>query len=141
MSTLNDLMDAVRDLIRANVATKRMVTRAFRDLEALPDEQAERGVFTLIAQGEQDFANYRGREAQLGTLRAIVSGQFKLGEGATGEDIEREEFAMVEELKAVAQLRHWPAPITAFELVEWSQSSQIEAPYGWIVARVNLRST
>ena len=128
-------MNAARTLVAENVPAWRVVTRSWKDFDGHAQADLEAGIYTLISQAERDYANYYGREAQLGLQTILISGVFVLSESATGEQIEDAEFEMVEELKAVAQVRSKPEIIGALQLVGFQQSGQLEAPYGWILAR------
>lgn len=135
MSGLTDVMNAVRTLVTDTVPAGRVVTRSWKDFDGHLQADLEAGIYTLVSQAERDYANYYGREAQLGTQTILISGVFVLPEDATGEQIEDGEFEMVEELQAVAQERAKPAIIGALQLMGFQQSGQLEAPYGWVLAR------
>ncbi len=129
------VMNAVKSLIESTVPSTRVVTRSWLDIDQRNQSDLRNGVYTVMSQAERDYANYRGREGELGTHTILVSAQFLLAENATGEQVEDAEFAMLDELKLVAKSASKPALIGALELVGIQQSGQLEAPYGWVLAR------
>lgn len=106
----------------------RVVTRDLRDFAQHAQADLEAGVLTLISHRESGYANYRGREADLGKLAIITVGQLKLPEDAQPSAVEDAEFAFAEEVKAFLQT---VLPVEAVVLQETRFSGQLEAPYGW----------
>ena len=106
----------------------RVVTRSLRDFTQHQLSDLEAGILTLISHRESGYANYRGREADLGKLAIITVGQLKLPENAAPSDVEDAEFAFAEEVKTFLQT---VLPVEAVILLETRFSGQLEAPYGW----------
>lgn len=64
---LTAAMEALRQSL-ADALPGRVVTRSFKHLPARSDAELLAGVVTVVSLGEGDFATWRGREADLGTL-------------------------------------------------------------------------
>lgn len=109
----------------------RYVSRSFKPLPLRTEEELTAGVFSVISRGASRFANYRGREGDLGTLRVVIVGQVKVAEDADQKAIEDAEFAMIEQVTAFVQAPLL-SPLRQCLPVEYSQSAQLEHPYGWV---------
>lgn len=117
--------------IRADLALAmptRVVTRDFLDFAQRSQVDLEAGTLTIITQRESRYANYRGREADLGRMTLAVVGQLKLPEDALPSLVEDAEFAFAEEVKDWLQ---GVLPVNAVDLIETRFSGQMDAPYGW----------
>lgn len=116
----------------AEALPSRLVTRSFLPLALRPQEQLLQGVLTLINRGEKGYANYSGREAQLGKLDVLLIGQLRLAGDPTGLQVEQAELALAEEVKAFLRA---PLPAGVRECLAsgFAQSGQLETPGGWIV--------
>lgn len=124
---LRDALEGLKAGLAAALTT-RVVTRDLKSfVERLPSD-LEAGVLTLIAGREGRYANYRGREADLGKLNVLMVGQLKMPEDAAPSEVEDAEFAFAEEVKVFLQ---GGLPVNAAELLETRFSGQLEAPYGW----------
>ena len=124
------LADKLED-IRADLAQAlptRVVTRDFLDFGQRAQVDLDAGTLTIIAQREWRYANYRGREADLGRLTLAVVGQLKLPEDALPSLVEDAEFEFAEEVKDYLQ---GVLPVNAVDLLETRFSGQMDAPYGW----------
>ena len=69
------------------------------------DEDLRAGVVSLARLGEKDFANYRGREADLGTVEAVLVGRVAVGMDADEVELERAELALSPGERSAAQRR------------------------------------
>lgn len=107
----------------------RIITRSFKPHEQYKPAQLEKGVVTLLSNGEKDYSNVLGRLAEEGTLGLIIIGQIRVKEKAEGIDVEQAELDLVHELKEFC--RQPPAGI-AITMLSFSQSGQLECPYGFI---------
>ncbi|HYC64945.1 MAG TPA: hypothetical protein VEC14_09455 [Reyranellaceae bacterium] len=132
MTDLNTVMETLKSRLQS-VAPTRIVTRSYRDFADRPKLELEAGVFTVLSRGESDYHDLH--PAEFGTHRMLVIGQILLAEGATGEAVEQAEFALVDEIKAVTTAA-LPPELDGLTLLRFSQSGQLEAPYGWIVAEL-----
>ncbi len=112
----------------ATALQTRVVTRDLLSFDQRSETDLAAGVLTVIASREGNYANYRGREADLGKLSVAAVGQLKLPEDALPSEVEDAEFAFAEEVKAFLQTA---LPVEAVTLLETRFSGQLEAPYGW----------
>lgn len=129
---MGDLTDRMA-LILAELGTRypaRIVSRSLKDFADQKEADLLAGIYTLISLGEGGYANYNGREAEDGKQRMKLVGQILLSEDADSSAIEDAEFAMVEEIKVF--VRDLPAALCTLVMKGYSQSGQLEAPYGWI---------
>lgn len=124
---LADALNALRDGLAAAMPT-RVVTRDLLPFDLRREADLTAGVLSVVANTESRYANYRGREAQLGRLRVVVVGQIKLAEGVQPSAVEDAEFAFAE---AVKDFLGGVLPVTDVQLLETRFSGQLEAPYGW----------
>lgn len=124
---LRDALDGLKAALAAAMPT-RVVTRDLLGFEQRAQSDLEAGVLTVIASRESSYANYRGREADLGKVAVAVVGQLKLPEDALPSEVEDAEFAFVEEVKTFLQ---GSQPVNAVDLLETRFSGQLDAPYGW----------
>lgn len=107
----------------------RVVTRDLLAFEQRLQSDLEAGVLTVVSSREGRYANYRGREAQMGKLNVVVVGQLKLAEDALPSEVEDAEFEFAEEVK---DFLAGSLPVADVQLIETRFSGQLEAPYGWL---------
>ena len=135
MNTLTLQMQSLASALAA-AYPQRIVTRNWEDSSQRSDSDLARGIFTLIGKSESDYADYPGREAQLGTLQFVVIAQIKVAEGSGASAVEDAEGDLIDEIKAFASN---PPPSLAeagnLALTGWQQSGQLEHPYGWVAFR------
>lgn len=134
---LNSIKDALQSF-----APSRIVGRSLRDLGQISDADLRRGVYTLVCRNESDFAEYMGREAELGTLQLALVGQIRVDDGLDAVAIEDAELAMASEIKAFIKVtanNGVPGSEGVLMLTRWQQSGQLEYPYGWIVFDMTWR--
>lgn len=129
MSELSDRMALIRTQLAAAFPL-RVVTRDLLDFSARDYTDLEKGIYTLIGQGEGGYQNYSTREGMDGRQRILLVGQMQLGEDALPSAIEDAEFAMVDEIKSFLRAR--PALLAQLYMTGFRQSQQIDAPYGWV---------
>lgn len=133
---LDAAMDALASTLAAS-CTGRVVTRSFTPIAQRTAEELEAGVLALMAQGESGYANYRGREAELGTVKVVLVGQVKVADGSPPVEIERAEFAFAEQIKTAL---HGPLlpPLRQALARSFAQSGQLEHPYGWVAFELEV---
>ena len=124
---LREALDALAAGLQAALPV-RVVTRDLLNFDRRLQSDLEAGVLTLVAGREFAYANYRGREADLGRVAVVVVGQLKLPEDAAPSAVEDAEFAFAEEVKDYLR---GLLPVSAVDLLETRFSGQLEAPYGW----------
>ena len=124
---LADALNALKNGI-AVAMPARVVTRDLLSFDLRQESDLLAGVLTVLASREGRYANYRGREAQMGRLNVVVVGQLKLAEDALPSEVEDAEFAFAEEVK---DFLAGSLPVADVQLIETRFSGQLEAPYGW----------
>lgn len=105
----------------------RVVTRTLTDFALRKKEELAAGVYTIVSDGLPSGDLYTQ------TMRFIVVGQFKLGEKATGEEVEDVELAMIREVRNLLQ-RQLEGP--DMRVAKAEQSAQLEVPYGWVSLQI-----
>ena len=133
--TLNERMTALLAGLAAAMPA-RVVGRDLKDFGDRPKADIAAGVFTLVSRGEGGFKNYNGREAMDGKHRMLLVGQIELGEDAAPSAVEDAEFAMVEDVKGF--MRALPANLCSLTMTGFSQSGQVDAPYGWVAIDMEM---
>lgn len=131
---LRDALENLKDGLQAAMPT-RVVTRDFKNFDYREQRDLEAGVLTVMTTRERGYANYRGREADLGKLSLAVVGQLKLPEDALPSEVEDAEFVFAEEVKDFLK---GALPVQAADLLETRFSGQLEAPYGWFAMEMEV---
>lgn len=134
---LEERMEAIRASLEA-AAPARLVTRRFLTLPNVPAADLERGQYTICSRGVTDFKNYNGREAMDGIHRMVLSCRIQLPESADALEVERAEFAMVGDVRAWLQSLS-PGPLCCLVPTGFTQSGQLDAPYGWVLFELEMR--
>lgn len=137
MATPDDTLEALKNGLSAAMPL-RIVGREFRPLAQRRAEELLKGVVTLVNRGEDKYANYLGREAQLGALDVLLIGQLKVDDKASPLDVERAELALAEEVKAFLRAP-LPAGVVDCQAQSFVQSGQLEAPFGWVVFELEVQ--
>lgn len=134
---LNTALEAIRSQLEVALPG-RLVTRQFLPLGMRSLDELQAGVVCVVCLGEQGFANYRGREADLGTLKVVIVGQLQVPDGPDAPG--RVELA---ELELAGEIKSWlagppAAPLRQVLAGGWRQSGQLEAPAGWVVFELEV---
>ncbi len=124
---LADALNALKDGMAAAMPA-RVVTRDLLPFDLRSEADLTAGVLSVVSSREGRYANYRGREAQMGRLNVVAVGQIKLPENALPSEVEDAEFEFAEQVKAFLG---GVLPVTDIQLIETRFSGQMEAPYGW----------
>jgi len=137
VATPEQTLEALKNGLASSMPS-RIVRRSFKPLAQCKEDDLLQGIVTLVNRGERGYANYLGREAQLGTLDVLLIGQLKVDPKREPLEIEQEELALVEEIKAFLQA---PAPAGVVDCLaqSFTQSGQLEAPFGWVVFELEVR--
>lgn len=114
----------------------RVVTRQWKPYAQRTKAELLAGVVTVAGLGEDGFANYRGREADLGTLKLVVVGQLEV-DSKDPQDVEDAEDALAEGIKAFLR-EPLPPQIRSCLASGFRQSGQLEAPYGWVAFEMEV---
>ena len=113
----------------------RQVLRGLHDPAVLGDTALRQGVYMLVAEDKDGWAEYSGREGEHATLRFAVVGYIQLEERQTPEELEDAEAELEQELLAWCQASKAP-PLDAVYPQRVTYSGGLEHPYGWIVMRL-----
>lgn len=137
------------DPISMQLAALRTHLRAFLPLRVVSDSlidpaAADRqdllaGVICLVSEGGGSFANYLGREGELGQLRTRMVGFVLVEENTPPVDIEAAELALLDDVLRWTQYPNAPAGTTVLP-GDFNQSKQLEHPYGWITLSLDVRT-
>lgn len=145
MSAL-DNQNPVQDAIVASLAAKlpaRHVQRSLLLDYTLEDQaRLKAGIVCVVSEGGGNFANYRGREGDLGSTNVRLVGFIQVEADAAPEETEKAELLLLAELLGWI---HEPgnrallAPVDAIYPGDWQQSKQLEHPYGWLTLALDVR--
>lgn len=134
-------LQAIADNLAAALPA-RYVERNLVDPAGQTLERLQAGIFCLVAEGGGSFANYMGREADLGAVNARLVCFTVVESDSPPVAIERAELAML--MDALGWI-HAPGPagygagVSSILPEEWAQSKQLEHPYGWVVLSLRLK--
>lgn len=130
-STLATLAAALQ-----TIAPARVVTREFKDFADRPRAELLAGVWTVLNLGVSSYINPVHTPGRQPVRRVLVVGQIELPEDSTGLQVEQAEYALAAEMEALAQAAQQSVP--GLVLNTWSQSGQLETPYGWVRAEFEI---
>lgn len=133
--------DTLLELLKTDMQAfmpARVVQRTLLDPASIPAKDLQRGVVCIVTSGGRDFANWQGREGELGTVAGAMVGFVRVGEREPSLETERAETALLEEVLAWFGQSHPPGLGSAYPL-DYSQSGQMEHPIGWFALRFELR--
>lgn len=136
-------LKAAKDALVAGLAVAlpgRVVTRSWLPMSARNDAELVQGVVSVVGLGESDFATYRGRSADLGTLDMVLVGQLKVGSSEAPQALEEAEDGLAEQVKAWLNAEDFDAPVRACVARSYKTSGQTEFPYGWVVFRLEVQT-
>lgn len=133
--------NAVLDSIEASLIAAlpdRYVQRSLVDPLNADQSQLLAGLICLVCEGGGRFANYRGREGDLGQMDVRLVCFLKVQEGTDAAEIERAELALLGDLLT------WVGntAVPGLDVIcpgEWAQSKQLEHPYGWLVLSLEVK--
>jgi hypothetical protein len=132
MSELGTRMELIKTLF-AVAYPLRIVTRDLLPFDQRKAADLQAGIWTIIGNGERDYANYSGREGMDGRQPLLMVAQFVMPEGTAGSAIEEMEFTLVEEVKTFLRDRLTIDPrLAQLFMLGFRQSQQLDAPYGWV---------
>lgn len=134
----NEILDAIEASLSAALPA-RHVQRSLVDPANESDARLTAGVICLVSGDGGKFANYRGREGDLGTMNAHLVGFVRVKEKASRADIERAELALLGELLVWLNTTAVPG-LDVMYPGDWRQSKQLEHPYGWLVLALEIKT-
>jgi len=116
--------DAFAQAVPHRVVNRNMVAR--EDMKSL---DLEKGVFSLLYQGERPTD-----DDLLVTFQMLIVGQLEVKESATPEQVEQVELKMLHEFRAFARSTIG----SEFHIKSVGTSHQMEHPYGWVMISCDL---
>ena len=131
----NTLLNALR-LSLATALPLRHVQRGLVDPAQADRAQLLAGLVCVVTQGGGQFANYLGREGQLGTAKVALLGFVLVEEDTEPVDVERAELALLHDLLGWTTA---PSGIAQVLPQQWRQSEQLEHPFGWLMLTLDVR--
>ena len=137
LNTHNAVLDALVASLAAGLPT-RFVQRSLVDPANEKIERVQAGLLCVVSKGGGSFANYRGREGDLGTMQVSVVGFVQVSEKSLPADVERAELTLLGELLAWVST----TKVLGIDVVtpgDWTQSKQLEHPYGWLVLALDVK--
>lgn len=142
MNELDTALEAIKTSLAAALPL-RVVQRSLV-LDPINHDPAEldKGVICLVAGGGGRFANYRGREGQLGHCTLGVIGFVKVAEGSNALATEQAELALLADVLAWVAAPATPGSPKPWDSAlpqDWRCSRQMEHPYGWMVLDLDVR--
>lgn len=137
-SARNDLLELWKQSM-ASFLADRVVRRGLVDPAVLPMQELKAGVLCLVAGGGGGFANYQGREGELGTVRASIVGFVIVPEKSAKEEVEQAELALLEDVLMWVGERKAP-PLDCIYPGDYTQSGQLEHPIGWFALAMEARN-
>lgn len=134
--------NAVLDAIVASLTValpERYVQRSLIDPASAPRASLLAGTVCVVSGGGGGFANYRGREGDLGHMNVTLVGFVQVPESSEPADVERAE------LDLLGDLLWWvsSAAVAGLDVIypqDWTQSRQLEHPYGWVALGLEVRT-
>jgi hypothetical protein len=133
-SVRDDLFEQLRTAL-AEYLPERVVGRGLVDPATLQLKDLEAGVLRIVARGGGDFANYPGREGELGTLKFAILGFVQVDEDSEKVVVEQAELALLEDvLRWTGEIKL--PPLDCIYPLDYTQSGQLEHPVGWFVLQM-----
>ena len=134
--------NAVLDAIQVSLAAAlpaRFVQRSLVDPANALASQLLAGLICVVSEGGGGFANYRGREGDLGKMDVRLVGFVQVAEGTEAADVERAELALLGELLVWVSTVGVPGLDVVYP-GDWTQSKQLEHPYGWLALALEVKT-
>ena len=136
--TVDEALEAAVASLKAKLP-QRVVSRSLVDPANARDEDLRAGLLCLVSKGGGDFANTRGREGQLGRSNAYLVGFVRVDEQEPAAAVEQAELALLQDVLDWCTEPGVVRPVNAVLPLDWTQSAQLEHPYGWVALRLDVR--
>jgi len=136
--TQDDVLEALKESLAAALPA-RYVQRSLVDPSSEKNERLAAGVLCLVATGGGAFANWQGREGELGTINVTVVGYVKVADKSSPDTVERAEMAMLNDVLAWCQLVK-PVPLDCVYPESWRTSKQLTHPVGWLALDLEVKN-
>lgn len=134
----NAVLDAIEASLRGALP-ERFVQRSLVDPANAPRTELLAGLICIVSEGGGDFANYRGREGELGTMKVHLVGFVQVEEGTVPADVERAELALLGDLLGWVSSTAVPG-LDVMYPGDWMQSKQLEHPFGWLTLALIVKT-
>lgn len=132
------MSDAAEELVmqalQTSLATAMAPSHVERSLVDPANETPARlanGVICIVSAGGGNFANWTGREGELGDMEVKLVGFMQVGAKAKPVECEKLELAMLGKLKTWCQQKH-AEPIDCVTPTNYRQSQQLSHPLAWL---------
>lgn len=116
---------------------ERVCTREAYMVNHASREDLRAGIFSVVSARGSEYRSTISDAVSDGYHRVLIIARVQLDREATGAEVEREELAMLQEVKTLLRRSDLPEILTGGELRDWQQSAQQEVPHGFVV--MNLR--
>ena len=134
----DQVLDAIVQSLSAALPA-RYVQRSLADFASLSVEQRLAGTVCVVTESGGNFANYRGREADLGSMAVRLVGFLEVAESSTPADIERAELNLLGDLLTWLNTTGVPG-LDVIYPGDWTCSKQLEHPYGWLALALQVKT-
>jgi hypothetical protein len=134
----NTVLDAIAASLTVGLP-ERYVQRSLIDPASAPRASLLAGTVCVVSGGGGGFANYRGREGDLGHMNVTLVGFVQVPESSQSADVERAELALL------GDLLWWVSgtAVPGLDVIypgDWTQSRQLEHPYGWLALQLKVKT-
>lgn len=137
MTDADAALDAIEASLFAALPGRKVQRSLLADVGAASHDDLTAGMVCLVVEGGGGFANYLGREGELGVIRVALACFLKVAEDAPMVAIETAELQLLNELLAWVKFPNGPVGMTVMPK-EFRVSQQLEHPYGWLVLGVEI---
>lgn len=133
---------AALEALKCSMAAKlphRVVQRSLVEPANAKQEELQSGLICLVTESGGNWANYHGREGQLGSLNVRVVAFILVDEKSEPSAVEDAEFDLLSDVLAWTQD---PAAMADLDIVypgEFHLSKQLEHPMGWMTIALDVR--
>lgn len=134
----NAVLDAIKTSLAVALPARHVRRSLLLDPAAEKDTVITAGVICIVTEGGGQFANYRGREAQLGQMNVRLVGFVRVAENTDPVEIERAELALLKDLLGWLEAPSVPGLDVVYP-GDWVQSKQLEHPYGWLTLGLTVK--
>lgn len=134
--------NAVLDALVASLTTAlplRHVQRSLVDPINADRDKLMTGIICVVSEGGGGFANYRGREGDLGRMDVRLVGFVQVAEDTEPVAIEQAELAMLGDVLTWMSTGGVPG-LDVLYPGDWKQSKQLEHPYGWLALALEVKT-
>jgi hypothetical protein len=134
----NEVIDAIVASLSA-AQPRRYVESSLIDPANATSEQLLAGVVSVVSEGGGNFANYRGREGDLGSMDVRLVGFVQVEEDTKPVAVQRAELALLGDLLLWVSAAAVPG-LDVMYPGDWAQSKQLEHPFGWVTLALKVNT-